>query len=983
MGLRRILKTIATMKNLFKKMMLVAVAAMAFVACSQDNDEINATVKKTDVVFNLSIEDVTRAYFGEEQGSGSDTSFPSYWSGNENVTLVAYDTKDAVLSTAWGSIEAEGEQATQARVSATFEGDLAGVAKVRAYVGSWGYDEPRVPELSQEQYMEKEGTVASNAHTMSAEAAWDGVAQSIDLNFSHAVAYGRMQIKDLNDVTITKAIVKVDEAEYQVNLSSELDTKYIWFACDADDAIATLDIEVEASNGRSYVKTIDMTQYANPLKFRTGEVSKFAVSGLTAKPADYTLNLNKVVARTGNTITFQGDDENDTWTVIFNEGLTEIVEGVYQGVYDAAYADAWSSESALEFDSKESSFNLAVNPAQYGYYLKIDSTINVSVEDGIYTITAFWPSYIGGDKTVSISYVGDLTVVTPVVPEPDEPEGLVFTSAEWTNNWAPSDKLVKFYTEDGAVLQLNWYNCGEDNWIVPRTYGFANSGEIYYGGTYSWYEVSGAKTEVANGTVVVSVVDGQYYIEFTNLVDCDGNMVIESATFKGAISGLIVPDSRTKLATPNVTYQLEGNMLTLSWDVVDGAVGYYVYDNYHEFEETTTERSITVELTEYRVWYFYVTALAAADSTEYQDSDTYEIEFNHRDPNVFADYMTNTVTYNSSYGFQFTNNGSAPYIYVYMNENDSPGRNSFVAKPYTFDYNGNTNPITGTFDINRYSTGSGTTYGSSIYSGEMLIEIVDNEYKVTIMAGSITFGYKGVPTGWPIPGGGSTEPVDPVQLAQPALTSSNVTSDGFDVSWTAVANASSYNVSLGGATYNVNGTSHSFTGLDPETSYTVSVVAVGDGVNYTNSEAATLTVTTTAEAVTPEPGDSNVLTSAKCFGMVYDMVPNYEFRSADGQNILNVTIYQQPTRIFAYEYSFTSSINTLAGNPNKYFTSGSSYSGNCTINGVSGIVIGAGSTIKVTESLGDGAKHKIEFHIVTTGGQTYDFTFEGVIVDAR
>ena len=983
MGLRRILKTIATMKNLFKKMMLVAVAAMAFVACSQDNDEINATVKKTDVVFNLSIEDVTRAYFGEEQGSGSDTSFPSYWSGDESVTLVAYDANDVVLSTAWGSIEAEGEQATQARVAATFNDDLAGVAKVRAYVGSWSYDEPRVPEVGQEQYMEKEGTVASNAHTMSAEAAWDGVAQSIDLNFSHAVAYGRMQIKYLDDVTITKAIVKVDEAEYQVSLNSELDTKYIWFACDADEAIATLDIEVKASNGRSYVKTINMAAAANPLKFRTGEVSKFAVSGLVEKGADYTLNLNKVVARTGNTITFQGDDENDTWTVIFNEGLTEIAEGVYQGVNGTA----WSSESALEYDYFNSSFNLAANPYQYGYYAD-NATINVSVEDGIYTITAFWTSYIGGPgKTVQISYVGDLTVETPVVPEP---EGLVFTSAEWTNYWAPSDKLVKFYTEDGAVLQLNWYNCGEDNWIVPRTYGFANSGEIYPGTSYSYYdevpdENREDSMEVADGTVVVSVVDGQYYIEFTNLVDWDGNMVIESATFKGAISGLIVPDSRTKLATPNVTYEIEGNMLTISWDAVDGAVGYHVDDYYHEFEQTTTNTSVTVELTEYKWWYFYVTAKAAADSTEYQDSETYEIEFNHRDPNVFADYMTNTVTYNSSFGFQFTNNGSAPYIYVYMNENDSPGRNSFVAKPYTFDYNGNTNPITGTFDINRYSTGSGTTYGSSIYSGEMLIEIVDNEYKVTIMAGSITFGYKGVPEGWPLPGGGSTEPEpgEPVQLAQPALTSSNVTSNGFDVSWTAVANASSYNVSLGGATYNVVGTSHSFTGLDPETSYTVSVVAVGDGVNYTNSEAATLTVTTEAEAVTPEPGDGNVLTSAKCFGSYYDMVPYYEFRSADGQNILNVTIYQNPTRIFAYEYSYTSSINTLASNPNKYFTSGSSYSGNCTINGVSGIVIGGGSTIKVTESLGDGAKHKIEFHIVTTGGQTYDFTFEGVIVDAR
>ena len=467
MGLRRILKTIATMKNLFKKMMLVAVAAMAFVACSQDNDEINATVKKTDVVFNLSIEDVTRAYFGEEKGSGSDTSFPSYWSGNESVRLVAYGSSDVVVATAWGSIEAEGEQATQARVSATFEGELAGVEKVRAYVGSWGYDEPCVPELSQEQYMEKEGTVASNAHTMSAEAAWDGVAPSIDLNFKHAVAYGRMQIKsivgidDVNDVTITKAIVKVDEAEYQVSLNSELDTKYIWFACDADDAIATLDIEVKASNGHSYVKTIDMTEKANPLKFLTGQVSKFAVSDLTEKPADYTLNLNKVVARTGNTITFQGDDENDKWTVIFNEGLTEIAEGVYQGVYGAA----WSNESALEYDYFNSNFYLAAVPAEYPYYAD-NAAINVSVEGGIYTISAFVTSYIGGpDKTVQISYVGDLTFEESVP---------TFSAAEKSNT--DKDKYVVF-TGDAGELFLNFYACNEDNWIDADVYQIVYNGE--------------------------------------------------------------------------------------------------------------------------------------------------------------------------------------------------------------------------------------------------------------------------------------------------------------------------------------------------------------------------------------------------------------------------------------------------------------------------------------------------------------------------
>ena len=752
-------------------MMLVAVAAMAFVACSQDNDAINATVKKTDVVFNLSIEDVTRAYFGEEQGSGSDTSFPSYWSGDESVTLVAYDTNDAVVSTAWGSIEAEGEQATQARVAATFDGDLAGVAKVRAYVGSWSYDEPRVPQLGQEQYMEKEGTVASNAHTMSAEAAWDGVAPSIDLNFSHAVAYGRMQIKGLDDVTITKAIVKVDEAEYQVSLNSELDTKYIWFACDADDAIETLDIEVKASNGRSYVKTIDMTAVANPLKFLTGQVSKFAVTGLTEKPADYTLNLNKVVARTGNTLTFQGDDENDKWTVIFNEGLTEIVEGVYQGVYDAA----WSSESALEYDYFNSSFNLAVNPGQYGYYGN-GSAINVSVEDGIYTITAFWTSYIGADgETVQISYVGDLTVETPVVPEP---EGLVFTSATMVNQYSQNDVMVSFTGDGLEELQVNFYGAA------------MNSGSLYVGtftignGLYDGYCFYG-DIQLDTITVVSTFENGEYNLVFSNLKDNNGNAVVEGdLTFTGLISGLTPVDLRTQLATPsNVTSSADGKTITLAWNPVTGADGYRVklyspYDEY--FEEVVTATEYVYEAQLYSKQYsFTIMSYASDTNAQYRSSeDAYAYVTTGKDPSIWADVIATNIEWDSSNGaFKMTGEVvsgtawgySSDYIRIHMNESDRPGNNSIKVGQYKGC--GGTSPQQGQFGA-RMSLYWGTvTYPSAIGSASTLDVTYDEVagYTIVLTHNNVTYGYKGMPTGWVAPseggesGGesGGDEPVNP------------------------------------------------------------------------------------------------------------------------------------------------------------------------------------------------------------------------------
>lgn len=86
--------------------------------------------------------------------------------------------------------------------------------------------------------------------------------------------------------------------------------------------------------------------------------------------------------------------------------------------------------------------------------------------------------------------------------------------------------------------------------------------------------------------------------------------------------------------------------------------------------------------------------------------------------------------------------------------------------------------------------------------------------------------------------GGST----PTQLSAPTgLTESNITSSGATLSWNAVANASSYIVTMvDGASleqdYLVNGTTKTFDNLNPSTDYLWTVTAVGDGINYTNSE---------------------------------------------------------------------------------------------------------------------------------------------------
>lgn len=88
---------------------------------------------------------------------------------------------------------------------------------------------------------------------------------------------------------------------------------------------------------------------------------------------------------------------------------------------------------------------------------------------------------------------------------------------------------------------------------------------------------------------------------------------------------------------------------------------------------------------------------------------------------------------------------------------------------------------------------------------------------------------------------GST-PITPTQLDAPTnLNETNITSTSATLLWDAVANASSYVVTVidGGAyseTFTTTSPSINITGLTAETDYLWTVQAIGDGTNYTNSE---------------------------------------------------------------------------------------------------------------------------------------------------
>lgn len=85
-----------------------------------------------------------------------------------------------------------------------------------------------------------------------------------------------------------------------------------------------------------------------------------------------------------------------------------------------------------------------------------------------------------------------------------------------------------------------------------------------------------------------------------------------------------------------------------------------------------------------------------------------------------------------------------------------------------------------------------------------------------------------------------------VQLPIPSnLHATNITHNGFVANWDAVENATEYQVEVNNTTITTVETSYVVTNLTPETEYTFTIKAIGDGVTYTDSEVAKSDVITT------------------------------------------------------------------------------------------------------------------------------------------
>ena len=261
-------------------MMLVAVAAMAFTACSQDVNEVNNVEKVTRYEFVADFADDTRSGFAEKEEGA--TAYKSEWFGNETIKafVTNYNDYNAEVTT---SIDAEGKfelELTDAPESFF----ITVVSPAESWVSEYTANIPAVQTPLA-------NSVDPKAHLLQAQAVpvSGGVAE---INMTHMAAYGKMTVKGV-DFAIDHVVVDLKgsyygyshEYSYTIN-ATNVENNTFWFATEPID-VAEFTVTAYDAEGNAVAKTVDVAAAGKTLSFNYGRVGTFSVSGLEVPAEKY------------------------------------------------------------------------------------------------------------------------------------------------------------------------------------------------------------------------------------------------------------------------------------------------------------------------------------------------------------------------------------------------------------------------------------------------------------------------------------------------------------------------------------------------------------------------------------------------------------------------------------------------------------------------------------------------------------------------
>lgn len=649
-------KSIATMKNLFTRLMLVAVAAMGIVAC-QTEPEIYVPENNADAV-SVSITagfDDTRSAF-DELADGAKT-YTSSWTANETVRFSLNQTGFVDMeNTAEGKSATfnvsftEGIQDAGSIYAFSPKGNYSSTPKVGGFTGSMAETYTSVYVVVPSEQTPQTNSCDEGVHLLTAKYDYEGgVPTTIDnMPFKHLLAYGKMEIKGfegtIKSVKLTadtplsgnsvKYFFTADEpyVEGADNNTLVLDATNVqnnvfWFGCIPavlDDT--TLTVVVTDTEENTYTKAISIP--ADSLEFVQGQVSSFSVNftGISADVVEPTIDPTTLAY----TLVTDVNQLYDGAYVIVASGYDDSVavmgatnsngnnrpqvEGSHRVSDDVLYY----TDAAI--------LRLGVDGANYTLY-----DIN---EEGYLCATSTSSNHLKTKSTLddfgkwSISIGGEPYAAT------------VKSTGVDTTNWMrynTSSKLFSCYSSGQADIYL--YVGVDPSTVVKKTAlatptvtATVDVNKV----TVSWEAVDNA----ANYTVTFDgkeTTTADYEVVFEDLkydtaytVSVVANPADDSELYysseAGTASVTTGADPRVVLGTPElVAGAITESSITVSWEAVANASGYVVTKN---GEKTNLEADVTTYTFENLspATTYTITIYAQGDNISYINSAVDSIE---------------------------------------------------------------------------------------------------------------------------------------------------------------------------------------------------------------------------------------------------------------------------------------------------------------------------------------------------------------------
>ena len=260
------------MKNLFKNLMLVAVAAMAFTACQNDNNEVNEVNRVTRYEFTANIADDTRSGFVEKEEGA--TAYKSEWHEGDEVK-VFIDNYGTVTT----GIDTEGNFALELTdAPESFFMTVCSPAEAWTGTMSWTVPTEQTPLAN---------SVDPKAHILRSG---DGITvangtPNQKIVMTHFASYGKMTVNGV-DFKINKVEVSFNGGQVYTINATNVENNTFWFAISDILTVSEFTVTAYGDNDSVVTRTVTIPE-DRELKFNWGRVSTFSVKDLEV-PKVYT-----------------------------------------------------------------------------------------------------------------------------------------------------------------------------------------------------------------------------------------------------------------------------------------------------------------------------------------------------------------------------------------------------------------------------------------------------------------------------------------------------------------------------------------------------------------------------------------------------------------------------------------------------------------------------------------------------------------------